>query len=291
MSRKSNTVTRDELDIDAERQLERALIRLRQLPQEAIDAIASRQRSQELSFAEAAQALGYATTADVEAAQASCRKMVVVEKPPLKPGAALTLAHDPFHPHSEKIRALRTELMLRHDNKRANVLAVVSPRAREGRSVLAAELALAFAQLGKPTLLVDADLRRPGLHRLFNADNANGLSQALAGHDAQSHVHPVDGAPQLGVLTSGAVSDNPLERLSDGHFEALVRQWRRRYEHIVIDTSPVADYSDALAVATVVGRVVMVSRACHTPYDSTRDLLRRLTATQSQVLGAVINHF
>ena len=286
-----SAVSNAEAQYDAERQLERALIRLLELTQEAIEAIIEHQRGTGLTFADAAKALGYATQADIDSAWASSRKIVPIERRPLKAGPQLILAHDAFHAHSEKIRALRTELLLRSEHgNRANVIAIVSPQAREGRSVLAAELAISFAQLGKPTLLVDADLRRPSQHLLFGADNHQGLAQAITGTES-AHVHPVEGVANLGVLTSGAALDNPLELLSDGRFETLVRQWRRRYDHVIIDTSPVSEYSDALAISTVVGRVVVLSRSQRTPYNATRDMLRRLSATQSQILGAVINHF
>ena len=287
----SNAVTNNEAALDAERQLERALIRLLDLNDDKIAAVLDHQREHDVSFAAAAITLGLATQEDADAAWASSRKIVPIERRPLKSGPQLILAHDPFHPHSEKIRALRTELLLRHENgNRANAMAIVSPKPREGRSVLAAELAISFAQLGKPTLLVDADLRHPSQHLLFGADNQHGLSQAITSSDAP-HIHPVEGVANLGVLTAGAAPDNPLELLSDGRLETLVRSWRRRYDHVIIDTAPVSEYADALAVSTVVGRVVVLGRAQHTPYNATRDMLRRLAATQSQILGAVINHF
>jgi Mrp family chromosome partitioning ATPase len=116
------------------------------------------------------------------------------------------------------------------------------------------------------------------------------LAQAVADGDPP-YLNPVENLPHLSVLTAGAMSTNPVELLSDGRFELLVSQWRKRYEHVVIDTSPLSEYSDALAVATLVGRVLMVTRAKHTHYKATREMMRRLAATQSQVVGAVVNHY
>lgn len=203
----------------------------------------------------------------------------------------LVLAHWPYHPRSEQIRMLRTELLLRHEaSDSANITAVLSPCAAEGRSQLAAELAIAFAQLGRPTLLVDADLRHPQQHVLFNVDNTRGLAHALAREEVPRY-QTVKGLPSLFLLTAGAPPANPLELLSDRCFESLVGDWRQHFQFVVLDTPPVSRYADGLAVATIVGRVLSLSRARRTPYRETRDMMRRLGATQSRILGAVINHF
>lgn len=210
---------------------------------------------------------------------------------PAEPADCLVLAHSPYHPRSEHLRMLRTELMLRHEaGDGGSVLAVLSPCPAEGRSQLAADLAIAFAQLGRPTLLVDADLRRPQQHVLFNADNSLGLAQAIA-REQVPRFQSVKGLPSLFLLTAGPPPPNPLELLSDRCFEMMVADWRKHFDYVVIDTPPVARYADGLAVATVVGRVLSLSRARHTRYGDTRDMLRRLGATQARILGAVINHF
>ncbi len=207
------------------------------------------------------------------------------------PDDRLVMAHDPYDPRCETIRALRTELLLRRESTdRADIIALVSPCAGEGRSMLAAELAIAFAQLGQPTLLVDADLRRPQQHLLFGADNHPGLSEAIE-HNSKPLLHTVQGLPRLSLLTAGAIPGNPLELLSSSSFAALIDDWRDNFEFVVIDTAPVMHFSDGLAVASLVGRVLALSRAQHTPYRSMQDMLRRLAATHSQILGAVISHF
>jgi receptor protein-tyrosine kinase len=84
---------------------------------------------------------------------------------------------------------------------------------------------------------------------------------------------------------------NPLELLSDNRFARMTDDWRRTYTFVVIDTPPIAQYSDAIAVATLAGRVLVLGRAKHTPYKGLREMMRRLAVTQSRVLGAVVNHF
>ena len=222
---------------------------------------------------------------------ASDRRVVLRQGERVVPGPKLILAHDPDNPRSERLRALRTELLLLHETGRgANMVAVLSPSSGEGRSQLCGELAISFAQLGRRTLLVDADMRKPQQHELFGSSNGNGLSPAIA-HNEKPYYHPVSGLPFMHLLTAGPIPPNPLELLSDGRFSNLLNEWRNSYEFIVLDTPPVEQCADGLAVATIAARALVLSRAQHTTFKSTRALLRRLATTQSRLLGAVINHF
>jgi receptor protein-tyrosine kinase len=103
--------------------------------------------------------------------------------------------------------------------------------------------------------------------------------------------HPVEGLRHLWLLTTGPTPDNALELLLNKRFAALVEEWRESFDFVVLDTAPITEYSDGLAVASLVKRVLVLSRARHTPYRESRDMLRRLTAIRSQIVGAVINHF
>jgi receptor protein-tyrosine kinase len=202
------------------------------------------------------------------------------------------MMHDPYDPRCEAVRALRTELLLRRDpaSERGDILALLSPCATEGRSMLAAELAIALSQLCRPTLLVDADLRHPRQHALFGTGIDPGLSQVLE-HGAKPTLRSVQDLPWLSLVTAGAVPHNPLELLSSSRFASVIADWREKFEFVVIDTPPVTQFSDGLAVASIVGRVLALSRAHHTPYKNMRDMLLRLTATRSHLLGAVLGHF
>lgn len=214
-----------------------------------------------------------------------------IDEAQASPMDCLLHAHGAYNPRSEQIRKLRTELLLRNESSNsANIVSVLSPCPREGRSQLAAELAISFAQLGRPTLLVDADLRHPRQHALFNTDNSFGLSQALASGQ-RPQLRRVIGLPALFLLTSGPTPVDPLELLSDRWFEILVAEWRKSFRFVVVDTPAAGRYADSLVIATIVGRILSVSHAGCTPYKDTRNMLRSLAATQSRILGAVINHF
>jgi receptor protein-tyrosine kinase len=203
----------------------------------------------------------------------------------------LTTNHDPLDPRRETLRALRTELLLRRESMdRADVVVILSPCAGEGRSLLAAELAITFAQTGHPTLLVDADFRRPQQHLLFGVQNDHGLSQAIE-FGENPLLYKIKGLQRMSLLTSGNVPGDPLELLSSHRLALMVDEWRDIYEFVVIDTAPVRQYSDGLAVASIARRVLALSRAQHTPFKDMQEMLRRLAATRSHILGAVVNHF
>ena len=221
----------------------------------------------------------------------SRRDVVLRQGLPVEPGPQLQVALDRANPRNEKMRGLRTELLLLNETtNQANLIAVMSANSGEGRSQLCAELAISFSQLGRRTLLVDADLRKPKQHILFGSNNEFGLSQAIA-QNTKPYLHPVNGLDHLFLLAAGPIPSNPLELLSDGRYEKLVKDWRAAYEFVVIDTPPVSQFADALAVATLVGRVVILSRAKVTSYKNIRDMMRRLETTRAQVLGGVLNHF
>jgi protein-tyrosine kinase len=307
------STTGEPTDGPAEVDLKTALLARFKLSPEKAKAVQDLMTLESVSFADAALRLGFVTHEQIEDALlwakrrqnqeggglietairkiSDNRQIVLAQGEMVKPGAQLILAHDADNPRSEKIRALRTELLLLSEaSSGANTIALLSACAGEGRSQLAAELAISFSQLGRRTLLVDADLRQPKQHILFGSTNENGLGDAIS-RNQKPWFHPVNGLPQLSLLTSGSTPPNPLELLSDGRFSRILQDWRKAFEFVILDTPPVKDYADGLAIATLAGRVIVLGRGHHTSFKETRDLLRRLASTQSQILGAVINNF
>lgn len=210
---------------------------------------------------------------------------------PLHPSALLLSAHDTAHAHSERIRLLRTELLLRHRAQHGAIsFAVVGAGVAEGRSCLAAELALSFAQLGRATLLIDADMRHPRQHELFGTQLRDGLAQAITRSDVPA-LFGVAGYPTMSLMTAGVCPGNPIELLSDGRFEYLLQNLRNSYEFIIVDTPRCSDYADGLVIATIVGHVLAVYRARHTPFKAARAMMRQLVSARADILGGVLNHF
>jgi receptor protein-tyrosine kinase len=298
-----------------DQQVADALILLFRLPDEAIESINDAMKSLHVSFSDAALHTGLVTQNELDQAMDwvrrqslhegrgiveealrrssnARREMVVWEGERLKPGKELILPHDPYNIRSETIRSLRTELLMRTSGRRgAAIFALLSCDTGEGRSQLCAELAIAFAQLGSRTLLVDADMRRPHQHVFFGADNSIGLAQALVDGATPTRLYGVEGVPQMGLLTAGPPPPNPLELLSSSRFERLASEWRRSYEFVVIDTPPAAQFSDGLPIATVAGNVVVVGKKNATSFKALTELQRKLGTTNARVVGAVINEF
>lgn len=311
------TARRATSDADlSDSELGQAIIEHCKLSPDQIQQITALARQQGINVVDAALQLGFISQDDVDDAIAwsqreqsrgrpslietalnksiSRRQLPVTDDGvPLIPGARLILAHDSDDPRSERLRALRTELLLQNGaaaGPQSRAIALLSPSSGEGRSQLAAELAIAFSQLGRETLLIDADLRSPTQHVLFNSDNRYGLSQALNSTDTFK-LQQIFGLPSLRLLTSGPLPSNPVELLSDGRMARFITSMRSMFEFIVLDTPPIDKYADGLAVATTAGEVLIVSRAQNTTHKAVRDLLRRSAATRAQVIGAVINNF
>jgi len=271
-------------------QLAPTLIRNCGLNPEAVQQIARLCANEELAFAEAALRLGLITQADIDAAQSASRTGASSSAATAAPASTLLVAHDPYHPHSERIRALRAAVLLRQPNNAPNVMAVISQHPGEGRSQLAAELAISCAQLGQSTLLIDADLRKPRLHELFGTDNQIGLANALA-QPQPPHLRGVQGLPQLSLLTAGDLPQNAQELLASDALPLLLAGWRQRYRHIIFDTPPVVSHSSALAVVTHAGAVLGIARLNRTPIADWKQLVTRVNSTRARLLGAVLNRF
>ncbi len=209
-----------------------------------------------------------------------------------KAGPSLMLLNDPEGAYSEQIRALRTELLLLNVASRSgNLLAILSPCRGEGRTQLSAELAIAFSQLGQRTLLVDADLRRPRMQALFEATNFyDGLGQALA-LGGTPELLTVDKLPHLSVLLAGPSVPNPLELLTNGPFQRHMSDWRKKFNTVIIDTPPITEFADGLAIASFAEQVLIIGRSGSTPHGNIKEMLRRMGNAQSRIVGAVINSF
>ena len=205
----------------------------------------------------------------------------------------LVAAYKPFSPIVEKLRALRSQLMLRwfDTEVRLNSLAIMSPGIGEGRSFVAANLAVVFSQLGKRTLLIDANLRAPRQHELFKLGSNAGLSSMLAGRigiEAIAHVPSLLG---LSVLPAGAVPPNPQELLGRTGFPELLQSVARDFDVVIIDTPAAHEYAEAQIIAARASAALIVARKDRTSVAQTIELARSLQQTGTTPLGSVLNEF
>src|SRR5229473_7098426 len=258
-----------------------------------IERIMELQQLEGLRFGEAALRLGLISAADLRWAIAK-----QYDLPHLLPGnesisRELVVAHEPFHPRAEELRALRTQLLIRWSNAevRQRVLAIVSPGSGEGRSYVAANLAVAFSQLGERALLIDADLRTPRLHRIFNVPDRIGLSAVLSGRADRGAVVPVSEFGSLSLLPAGACPPNPQELLLRPSFTALLDELRIDFDVILFDTPPAKLYADAQSLAFRAGSVMMLARKDHTRLADATSVIRGLSDTGARIVGTVFNAF
>jgi polysaccharide biosynthesis transport protein len=204
----------------------------------------------------------------------------------------LVAQHLPKSQMSEAFRALRTALLLSQAGHPPQVILVTSALPREGKTTAAANLAVTLAQLGDRTLLIDADLRKPGVGRLLNLNGSKyaGLSSYLAGVSSLDLVtvqHPA--IPNLSAIPTGPLPPNPADLLSSHRLADAITELRSKFKFIVIDTPPVMAATDAVILSVKADGVVMVVRSGETPkeaFSRTRDLLM---SVKCRLLGVVLN--
>ena len=190
---------------------------------------------------------------------------------------------------AEAFHELRTSVLLSTAKHPPKTLLVTSAKGGEGKTTVAANLAVSLAQLGEKVLLIDADLRRPSLHKFFGVPNTSGLVNFLTGdpdwRSLLSHPAPIG----LSVLPSGPIPPNPADLLSSEYMPALIREASKEYKFIVLDSPPLLNLADSRILATLVDGVILVVGGGITP----RELVHRAYASAvdagSHVLGATIN--
>jgi polysaccharide biosynthesis transport protein len=193
---------------------------------------------------------------------------------------------------SEAFRALRTSLLLSQADHPPQVILVTSALPREGKTTAAVNLAVTLAQLGDRTLLMDSDLRKPGIRRALNLTVGKevGLSSYLAGVSTLDEVcipHPT--INNLVALTTGPVPPSPADLLSSYRMREAIVELRQRFKFIVIDSPPVMAATDAVILSALTDGVLLVVRSGETPKEAftrTRDLL---AAVKCRLLGVVLN--
>ena len=251
------------------------------------------QREQRLRFGDAAIQLRLLTPADIEFALSQQFNYPYLLRGNSSISEDLIAAYAPSGPHLEALRALRSELMLRwfDVDPSHRALAVVSAERREGRSFIAANLAVTFSLLGKRTLLIDADMRNPNQHTLFALDNRAGLSAVLSGRGGPEAIQRIHGLLDLSVLPAGAQPPNPLELLAQPLFSQMLKELSREFEVILLDSPATAECADAQTVAVRAGAALIVARKNVTRMWRVRGVSDAVAKSSALVVGTVLNDF
>ncbi|MSQ23681.1 MAG: polysaccharide biosynthesis tyrosine autokinase [Chloroflexi bacterium] len=203
-------------------------------------------------------------------------------------GPLVTLEH-PRSPAAEAYRTLRANLRFSSLDLPAKSILFTSPGQQEGKTTTLANLAVIASQAGSKVIVVDCDLRRPSLHRIFGLPNSTGFTDFLLG-DARDRIPTQDGpTPGLRVLTSGPLPPNPAELLSLDRVDTLLAALREEADLILLDSPPAAVVADASILAPRVDGVVLVIDATRTRREPARRAKEQLERVKARLLGVVVN--
>jgi capsular exopolysaccharide synthesis family protein len=213
---------------------------------------------------------------------------VVIDSPPIA-----SIHNDSRSSLSEAYRQLRTSILLSTAGHAPKSLLITSSLPAEGKTTTAVNTAISLAQTGANVLIIDADMRRPRLHSIFNISNAKGLSTLLSSELADVSILSVigyDNESRLNLLTSGPVPPNPAELVGSEQMSNLLKIMQKHFTHVVIDSPPIASFTDGVLIASMVDGVILVVHSG----KSSRQVIRRskqlLQDIGVKIFGVVLNN-
>jgi capsular exopolysaccharide synthesis family protein len=190
---------------------------------------------------------------------------------------------------AEDYRTIRTSLLLSHADTPPKTIVFTSAMPKEGKSTTAANMAVAFSQLEKKVLLVDTDLRRPRLHRIFNVNNNKGLSGYLVGKLKLGDSIKTTSIENIWLLGSGLIPPNPAELLNSKRMDTLMREVRKDFDVVLIDSPPVLAVVDSVIVSNISDAVVIVIKAGKTIDKTFTAAIEELKRVKANIAGVVFN--
>ena len=205
------------------------------------------------------------------------------------PNPDLIAYHEPQSPAAENIRRLRTALYFHATDEKSKVFQITSPIAGDGKTTLTANLAASLANAGKRVVVVDADMRRPRLHKCFDVAQDAGLSELLIGEISLPQAIKSTCMENLSIITSGTIPPNPSELLSMPSFAELLQALREDYEYVLVDTPPVLAVSDPLVVSNQVQGTILTIRLRKETRAAARLAQEALIEANAHLLGMVVN--
>lgn len=243
-----------------------------------------------LAFGQAALKLNLLSMQELESALSSQFGFSYLTDRQSSVSREVVAAYDPQARTSEQVRSLRIRLLLQQASARGGrSVLIASAQNGEGRSFIAANLAVVFAQLGEKTLLIDADMRNPRQHELFGLERRVGLSSVLSGRAGIDCATPVGELRNLSVMTAGPMPPNPQELLARPAFTRLLLEASETHEVVIIDSPAVNGFADAQIIAARAGATVLVTRARRSDARLSRQAVQALKDSGARVCGAVLN--
>jgi capsular exopolysaccharide synthesis family protein len=190
---------------------------------------------------------------------------------------------------AECLRSIRTNLLFMSPERPLKTIVVTSAGPGDGKTTTASALAEVMAEGGSRVLIVDADMRRPQLHAVFELPNDVGLSSLIVGDGQLDQVIRPSKVPNLSVLTCGPIPPNPAELLHTEGFEKLLQAMAQRYDRVIIDSPPAGVVADAVVISTQVDGTLMVLKAGQTSRDAAVRAVRSIADVKGRIFGAVLN--
>ena len=204
--------------------------------------------------------------------------------------------HDIFvhdHPKSqvaESLRSIRTNLMFMSADRQLKTLLVTSPSPQEGKTTVAANLAIVMAQSGSKVLLADTDMRRPRVHKAFGIKRPRkGLSTMILGESNAEESIVSTVVPNLDVLVCGPTPPNPSELIHTDTFKRVLNEVAEKYDRVIFDSPPVGVVTDAAILSKMVDGTVLIVKSLQTTRDAVKHALDILQDIDAEILGAVLN--
>jgi succinoglycan biosynthesis transport protein ExoP len=190
---------------------------------------------------------------------------------------------------SEAYRSIRTSILLSSSEKPPKRITITSPNPSEGKTTTVINTAIALSQTGAQVIIVDGDMRKPKVHKIFNHENGMGLSNFLSGHGDLESIVKKSEVPNLFYIPSGPIPPNPSELLGSNLFKNMLESLEARFDHILVDSPPVLGFADAIILSTCVNGVILTVLGGKTPRETLQRAREALLQTHSKILGVVIN--
>lgn len=201
----------------------------------------------------------------------------------------LITLNSPKSTASESYRGIRTNILLSAAGSAPQVVMISSAVPKEGKTLTTANLAVTMAQAGSKVIVLDCDMRKPKIHKVFGMTRNRGMSNLLVGNDSAEGIILHTDIPNLDIIPCGPIPPNPSEMLGSDRMAALLGTLRKHYNHILIDSSPSTAVTDAVVLSKSVDGIVLVIRAGDTAREIVKNGVAQFEAVGSRVLGAVLN--
>lgn len=190
---------------------------------------------------------------------------------------------------SEQFRSIRTSIELSLGENQNKVLVITSSDQNSGKSLVSSNLALTYAQKGKKTLLIDADMRNPSIHKYVYIPRNFGLSRIIKNKDRFEELNYITKYENLFVLPAGIKPPNPADLFGSSYMKELILKLREEYDQIIIDTPPVLAVADALLLSVYSDGIVLVVRSGVTKIKNAKKALRLLGQSSTPIVGSILN--